>query len=438
MALCRRLVAMTALTPALLWGQPALAQAVSQPQAAPALTGLWERSNLLGDMDGLRPALGKYGVTLNITDAETLLGNVSGGARQGATMQGLTTVGLQVDTGKAFGLPGGIFNVSALQIHGNNNFSSAYLDDIQTANSNEAENATRLWELWYDQAFANGAFDIKLGQQSIDQEFIVSQYSSLFINTMAGWPAVPSYDLYGGGPAYPLSSLGVRLRARPSSAVSVLAGVFDDNPGGGAFGGDAQSLDASGTRFNLNTGALFIGEVDVATNLVAGMPGTYKLGFWYDTGDGFPDSTGSAATHAGNWSFYGVMDQTLWQPKGSARSVNLFARLMGAPGDRNLISFAFNGGLTLTDPLPGRDNDTAGIDFGVVKLSDGAAEAAGATPGTETLIEVTYQLQVAPWLQIQPDLQFVFNPGGGIVNPDNPSERLGNAVVAGVRTTVIF
>jgi porin len=225
-----------------------------------------------------------------------------------------------------------------LQIHGNNNFSRAYLDTIQTVNGTEAENATRLWELWYDQTFANGAFDIEVGRQSLDQEFVVSQYSSLFINTMAGWPALPTEDLYGGGPAYPLSSLGVRRRGKPASEVTVLAGAFDDNPGGGAFDQDAQSLDAGGTKFNLDTGALFIGGVQVAPNLFAGMPGTYKLGFWYDTAN-FPDqafdnlgvslaspySDGIPQMHKGNCSFYGVVDQTLWQPKGSARSVNLFA-----------------------------------------------------------------------------------------------------------------
>ena len=34
----------------------------------------------------------------------------------------------------------------------------------------------------------------------IDQEFITSQYSATFINTMFGWPALPSYDM----PSYDL------------------------------------------------------------------------------------------------------------------------------------------------------------------------------------------------------------------------------------------
>ena len=441
--------------------QTATSDNTTAPSPSDASSGLWERSNLLGDIGGLRTKLGNYGVSLAITDVETLLGNVSGGVKQGAAMQGLTTATVQLNTGKALGLPGGTFNVSALQIHGNNNFSSGYLDDIQTANGTEAENSTRLWELWYDQSFAGGAFDIKLGQQSVDQEFIISKYGALFVNAFAGFPAVPSEDLYAGGPDYPLSSLGVRVQVKPTSAVTILAGVFDDNPSGGPFARDPQSLDVGGTKFNLNTGALFMGEVQFATNLVVGQPGTYKLGFWYDTGN-FPDqavdqqglslaspaSDGVAAMHRGNYSVYGVVDQTLWQPKDSPRSLNTFFSAMGAPGDRNLLSFSTYGGLTLTDPLPGRDNDTAGVYVGVVKVSGQAANLDRAkaffsgvnipTRGAETLIELTYQAQVTPWLQVQPDLQFILNPGGGLLNPNTPVERLRNEVVVGVHTAVTF
>ncbi len=50
-----------------------------------------------------------------------------------------------------------------------------------------------------------GKVDVRLGQQSIDQEFMSSQYSATFVETIFGWPAVPSYDMVAGGPAYPLA-----------------------------------------------------------------------------------------------------------------------------------------------------------------------------------------------------------------------------------------
>ena len=383
-----------------------------------------------------------------------MLGNLAGGVKQGATMQGVTTGTLEIDTGKAFGLQGGTFHVSGLQIHGQS-LSGPYLDNLQAANGNEAEDTTRLWELWYDQAFLGGKFDIKVGQQSIDNEFMVSQYSGLFVNTMAGWPLIPSDDLYGGGPAYPLASLGVRVQAKPTDNTTVLAGVFDDNPGGGAFDDDAQELDKNGAKFNLNTGALFIAELQYATK-IGGMPGTYKIGGWYDSG-AFPDqrfgtdglslanpaSNGNPLMHHGNYSLYAVADQTVWQSSADkARTLNVFGRIMGAPDDQNLIDFFFNGGVTLTAPLPGRDNDQAGIDFGIGKVSSQAAaldqDSGAPAQTTEELIELTYQAQVTGWLVVQPDLQYVINPGGGVPDPNDPIHTLRNEFIAGARAVVTF
>jgi porin len=172
-----------------------------------------------------------------------------------------------------------------------------------------------------------------------------------------------------------------------------------------------------------------IGEVQCAINQAkngdthggSGLPGTYNLGFWYDTG-GFPDpaiasngvslaspaSSGVAAFNRDNYRLYAVADQTIWaSARQPARTINIFAQVMGAPGDRNLIGFSLNGGVTVTDPLPGRPHDSAGIDIGVGTV--GSAVAAydrtesvyrgGFYPvqSTKTLIEATYQVQLTPW-----------------------------------------
>jgi porin len=407
--------------------------------AAPACAQAQEETGLLGEWGGLKSALAARGVTVGIIDAENLLGNVMGGLKTGATMQGVTTMTLDIDTGRAFGLQAGTFHVSALQLHGRP-LSGFYLDNIQGANGDEGENATRLWELWFDQATPDGRFDLKLGQQSLDNEFMGSDYSALFVNTMAGWPVVPSVDLYGGGPAYPLSSLGVRGQFKPRDSVKILAGVFDDDPGGGSFDEDQQALDPSGGRFNLNNGALWIAEIQYAT-AAFGLPGTYKFGGWYDSGN-FPDQEHDD-NHRGNYSLYGVVDQTVWRSAANAKhTINLFGRIMGAPDDRNHVDFGFNGGLTLTAPFPGRDDDQAGLDFGVAHVASKAADAIAATvgrrPGAELLIEATYQAQATPWLLLQPDLQYVANPGGGIDDPADVRRGLGDELVVGMRGTVRF
>ena len=160
-----------------------------------------------------------------------MLGNVTGGARQGFDYDGLTQTVLQLDTQRAFGWYGGTFNVSALQIHGRN-LSADNLRRLQTASGIEADRATRLWELWYEQKFLDeDRLDIKIGQQSLDQEFMVSNNAAYFVNTMFGWPMLPSADLPGGGPAYPLSALGVRVRAAPDRCVHHPGGRVQRQPG---------------------------------------------------------------------------------------------------------------------------------------------------------------------------------------------------------------
>jgi porin len=57
--------------------------------------------------------------------------------------------------------------------------------------------------------------------------------------------------------------------------------------------------------------------------------------------------------------------------------------------------------------------------------------------GNETVIEATYQFQIAPWWTMQPDLQVVINPGAGI--PSSQSNKpLRNDVITGMRTTITF
>ena len=90
---------------------------------------------------------------------------------------------------------------------------------------------------------------------------------------------------------------------------------------------------------------------------------------------------------------------------------------------------------------------SAGLGFGYAKISPSAISADlgrfalnGITPvrGSETYIEATYQYQVAPWLTLQPDFQYVFTPSGGITNPLQPDKRVGNSATFGLRTNIVF
>ncbi len=464
------------------------AQASPPPLSTPAsgddteagsagLLGNLDKTNfLLGNLFGLRSTLSPYGITIAIQETSEILGNATGGVHQGVAYDGLTQAVLQLDTQRAFGWYGGLFNASALQIHGRN-LSADNLASLQTASGIEADRTTRLWELWYQQKFlADDRLDVRVGLQSADQEFIVNPNGAYFVNTMFGWPVVPSYDLPGGGPAYPLSAPAVRVRYRPINEIAILLGVFNGSPAS-SNDGDAQRVNGSGTQFPVNRGPLVFAELQFIYPALGGMmePGegaplghTYKIGAWFDkesfvdqrydnTGVSLasPNSTGLPLRHGGNYSIYAVADQMVWRnPLQPNESISVFGRAMGTPqSDRNLVDYSANGGVVWHDPVSNRPDDTVGLGFGYAHVSrrvagldlDTAVQALGATPASyngirrsETFIETFYQYQVHPWWQVQPDAQYVFRPGGGVQNPNEPTQRVKNELVLGVRTNILF
>jgi porin len=445
----------------------------TQPAQSEGLFGFMNGINrsgaLLGDMWGLRTTLSHYGISLAVQETSEYLGNTSGGTHKGFEYDGLTQAVMQLNTQRAFGFYGGLFNISALQVHGRN-LSADNLQTLQTASGIEADRGTRLWEAWYEQKFLEeDRLDVKVGQQSLDQEFMVSNNALYFVNTMFGWPMLPSADLPGGGPAYPLSALGARINARPVNGFNILAGVFNGSPVRNNTG-DPQIQNPHGTSFPLGNGALSIVELQFSYPSLGGMVEatdrpplgwTYRIGAWYDTRSfadqrldqtalslANPGSSGVAQQHRGDYALYAVADRLVYRNEADPnRTVAVFARVMGTPlKDRNSIDYSLNAGFLMHSPLVYRTFDTFGVGVGYAHVSSQAAAldadtnnfsgAAAPVRSGESFVEMTYQYQWTPWLQMQPDLQYVFNPGAGIADPNNPAARIKNELILGVRFNI--
>ena len=78
--------------------------------------------------------------------------------------------------------------------------------------------------------------------------------------------------------------------------------------------------------------------------------------------------------------------------------------------------------------LEGRDDDVLGIGYSRGIFSDAANSTY--TANHEAVAEIYYNAQVTPWLQVGPDLQYIWNPGG--------SNSVKDAVVLGVRAQMSF
>lgn len=424
---------------------------------------------LAGDPAGVRSALAGWGIKPFAIETAEILGNVSGGVARDAFFEGRLQAGLCMSLGAMLGKDSTFadtyFYADMFQIHGRG-LSANDLHNLFTVSSIEASRATRLHDLFLEQGFLGGNASLRAGQLAADDEFITTLYGSHFVNAMFGWPALPSIDLPAGGPAYPFATPGLRIKAAPSDGWTFLAAVFNGDPAGPVTSGNQnpnpQLRDRDGLAFNFNSALFAIAEAQYAP----GVGAVYKLGGWYNS-DKFADphvdrnglslaspaSTGIPRSHVDDYSVYAVADQMIWPwtDKGD-QGIAGFLRAMGAPSDRNLISFYVDGGLDLLGPF-GQPNDAValGVAYGHVSGARQALDRDFVTlTGTprpiedyEAVIELTYQKLVPTPLGavlVQPDFQYVIHPGGHVSDPNDPTGRtaIPDAAVLGLRTTITF
>lgn len=218
------------------------------------------------------------GIRINIQDVEELWGLTSGGLHPGPTYDGMTAVALLLDTKRAFGWHDGLLNISALQIRGRS-LTGERLGALNAVSGYDAGRSTRLFELWYGQGFFGNRLDIRVGTIDLDTEFLVSQNASFFLNSSFGWPLSTSSNLYSGGPSWPFSAVGARIKWVPAYPLVLMGAITDDNPTRGPFYSDisATQRDPTGTSFSTKGGALFMGKPNSGWTQPNSLPGRTPL-----------------------------------------------------------------------------------------------------------------------------------------------------------------
>src|SRR5262249_20067010 len=112
------------------------------------------------------------------------------------------------------------------------------------------------------------------------------------------------------------------------------------------------------------------------------------------------------------------------------KGLGIFTHIGISPETSSFINFYVDGGLTYKGLVPTRDNDVLGMAIAYGHLSDNPQDNDGrSNPGYELVLEATYQIELTPWLSLQPDVQCVIHPSG---------TNIANALVLGARTTLSF
>jgi porin len=433
-------------------------------QKADEPPSLFRQENLTGDRFGYRKQLENAGIQIGADEIFDALANPVGGQKQGAAFEGRFEIFTNMDLGAALGWHGALLHANAYLIHGNG-LSSDDVGNLLTVSNIGATPGTRLFSLWLQQSFLDDTLSVRAGQIAADDEFFVSQYASLFLNSTFGWPSILGINLPSGGPAYPLATPGLRVRYAFSPALTLSTAVFNGDPAPDGTG-NPQRRDAGGTNFRTDGGLFWISELAYCTDIAIGgddVPGTYRVGGWYHDGRfddqrlddaglslADPASNGVSASHRGDFGGYVIADQLLWRTSGSSdRGLAMFFRAGGNSTDRNLIEFHLDGGVTFTGILPGRDNDVLGFGMSYERVSATRRQlvddlrnfTAISLPGAdfESALELSYQTQLAPWWVAQPDAQFILHPGARLPDFAAPARTApADALILGMRTAISF
>lgn len=384
--------------------------------------------------------------------------NLRGGIRPGPAAIGQVRLGLEADLDKLAGLEGWTAAVSAYGIYGRQP-TPTRVGSLAPVSNIEALSTVRLNELWVQRAFGDWG-SLRVGQLAADAEFITAYGAGYLVNGTFGWPAAIANALPGGGPAYPLPTLGARLAlGDPEGGTGVRAALYSGNPGG-QYGVDTnpQMHNRYGTTFSTSGGAFYIAEAVTGGEAPEAGDGprawVLKAGGWYHTG-GFdsvlfddagqslasPASTSVPRRYNNNYGGYGIAEVTLW--RGEEGWVAMFGRAFTQPDDRNAISWQVDGGLAWRGPF-GRANDTLSFGVSWARIGNQSRsydrdlnEYGTAWPirSAETVLDITYDIAAIPnRLSVRPLMQFFFNPAAGEPNAQrSPNASLPDALVIGLR-----
>lgn len=367
------------------------------------------RKTMTGDWNGGREKLANVGLVFKGAYDGNFADVLSGGKRTGNGYAQQLSLGVTADLGKLFGLEGGLFNISFNQRQGRSVTSDFIGNRLAVQEAYGAGETLRLSELSYEQNFAKGVVNTKIGFYPMGNEFGSIPDGCDYQNVgFCGHPQ--NLPASSGWSDSPTAKWGGRIKITPSPAFYIETGAYDVNPG--------YYEKANGLKISLSgsTGALIPLEIGSHVKL-GNLPGTYKVGAYYDTSNA-ASVTNASDTVSGRYGFYAIANQMLVSFGSPKRGLIAVAMVSYSDPSTALFQGSALGGLIAQGPFAERPNDF--IDIGYVraiinKRAVNAKEAANQTLANlstgEGVMEFGYGLQATPWLLIHPNVQYIMDPG---------------------------
>jgi porin len=345
-----------------------------------------------GDWSKTRERLERRGVSLafSITSDFSRMRSTSAGERN--VGRALIDTRVMLDLAALGGWRG--LNASAQYYAKVGDDGSTWAGNAQGFSNIDAESFRRIAELWIEQSMANGRLRVKVGRVDANAEFAAVDAGADFLNPSMGYS--PTILLF---PTYPDPRLGVNVALEISRHFEL---------GLGAYRGTDAELPASGdaahSRFT-------VAELRVSGS--AETPARLRVGLWHHIGPIEP-LDGSGLEQIAAHSPYVTFEKTLRRQReraedDQARDVSMFVQYGVANARVSEITRHVGAGIAWHGPVARRPLDVLGLGATIARLSPFMSEAHGG----EILVAAFYKYRVAPWLSLQPDLQYVAHPAGG-------------------------
>ncbi len=403
--------------------------------AAVAEDDIWTRDTLTGGFWGLNDSLADKGIELGFGLTNIYQINLQGGQsmhKRDGRHTGSYDLEISTDMGALAGVEGG-----SLYVHGEgswpkNDIGATSVDTLFGVNADAGGRRTLdITEVYYEQALLDETLRVRVGKLDIgggfecqgcpvsfDGSAYANDETAQFLNgALVNNPTIP----------FPDKGLGLVLYYNPIQWWYFGAGVVDA----------AANARESGfhTTFHNENDYFSVYETGITPQLNSDngpLQGAYRIGLWNDPQP--KGNTDAAKNRKYDVGYYLSFDQMLAKENDDpedGQGIGAFARYGYADGLRNDITNFLSFGFQYQGLLDGRDDDVLGVGFAQGCISNAADTTYTATH--ERVIEVYYSVQVTPWLNISPSLQFVGNP-----KADEAPTPAKDALVFGIRAQTTF
>jgi porin len=352
------------------------------------------------------------------------LANVHGGLREGSAWIDYLELAAAFDAGRALGIADLTLFASVVRTNPPT-FSDRYVGDAMVVSNIDSERALRVLEAWFDWGFeARGAGSVRVGLYDLNSEFDTTESRGLFINSAYGIGQELAQTGRNGPSIYPVTALAARVAWAPHDAWLLKFAVVDGVPG------DPDDHHKSRWHLSRSEGALLIGELTAAAGPVAQL----SLGHWRYTEEfAGVHPVLDDGLHGFERDNHGTYLTAEFRPRGepepSAPRWSAFVRA-GLANDRiNVFDRHFAAGVVAELPWPGTHGSQLGLAASEARVGGDYRslqnQLGGDLAGYERNMELTWRVPLGEHVVLQPDVQYVVNPGA--------ERRIPNAWIVGLR-----